>query len=233
MTAARDVDAVCFDLDETLCVYERDGAEILSEAFDLVGVDHCWEMDAYVARYRDHLEASDDMADLRRRCFEELALEAGHGRETGRAVAAAYSELRNAGGVEPLPGAREVVTALGEEYRLGLITNGAPRMQRAKLETLGLEEQFDTAVFAGYDTAAKPAAEPFEVALDRLGIAPDRAVYVGNSLSSDVAGARAAGLESVWIPHGGSIPERIEPTPDYRLGSIEELATTPWSSIRS
>ncbi|WP_049915333.1 HAD family hydrolase [Natrialba taiwanensis] len=222
------IDTVCFDLDDTLCTYSRGGDEVLASAFDRAGVSQCWDIDAYYDRYRDYLEDSTDIRDLRRRCFGDLTVAAGEDRSIGEAVADAFAEVRAQESVEPLPGARRVVDQLGEEYRLGLITNGPPGMQRTKLEAIGLADRFETVVCAGYDAAAKPAAEPFDLALERLESTPDRAVYVGNSLGADVAGASAAGLRSVWIPATDSVPEKPTPAPEHTLESLEELVTPPW-----
>ncbi|WP_247001631.1 HAD family hydrolase [Halosolutus gelatinilyticus] len=222
-----DVDAVCFDLDDTLCTYTQSSADVLSQAFERVGVVRLWTVDDYHARYRDYLDESAHVDDLRRRCFADLAVAAGADRETGLAVADEYSAVRDQNAVDLLPGAREVVETLGDRHRLGLVTNGAPEMQREKLAAIGLSDSFDAVVYAGYDAAAKPASEPFEVALDALGSAPDRAAHVGNSLSSDVAGARAAGLRSIWVPFGDDCPETPDPAPDHTLGSIADLATPP------
>lgn len=223
-----DVDTVCFDLDDTLCRYTQRGAAVLEGAFERVGIDQLWEIEEYHDRYRDYLEASADADDLRRRCFTDLAVDAGHGPETGQAVADAYAAIRDQEAVELVPGAREAVTELAGEYRLGLITNGAPEMQRTKLEAVGLDGQFETVVCAGYETAAKPSPEPFETALEALESTPDRAVYVGNSLSSDVAGARGAGLRSAWIPVGDDAPETPDPAPTYRLETVTDLLSPPW-----
>lgn len=222
------IDTVCFDLDDTLCTYSQGGDVVLEAAFDRVGVSQCWDIGAYYDRYRDYLGDSTDIRDLRRQCFGDLTAAAGHDRATGEAVAAAFDEIRDRGRVEPLPGAQQVVEQLADEYRLGLITNGPPGMQRAKLEAIELGERFEAVVCAGYDAPAKPSAEPFEVALETLNSTPDRAVYVGNSLASDVAGARAAGLRSVWIPATDEIPEQPTPAPEHTLTSLAELATPPW-----
>ena len=233
MDRASSVDAVLFDLDDTLCRYRRPGSAVLREAFSKAGVSPFFTPDEYVERYRTYLEENADIDSLRETCFGDIATETGRDREVGIAVARAYASVRDQRNVEPLPGADRVVSELADSYRLGLVTNGGPSMQRRKLDALGLDGAFDVTVFAGYDTAAKPDPEPFLVALEELGTTPDRAIHVGNSLSSDVAGARATGLRSVWIPDEDHQLEPPDPVPEYRLHSLEELRQPPWLSYRS
>ncbi len=220
-------EAVLFDLDDTLCTYRRGGAELLAVAFDRVGVEPFFGVDDYHERYPEFVDQTDGVRGLRRACFASLAAEAGRDPDVGRAVARAFAEERDHGNVEPLPGADDAVERLAEDHRLGLVTNGAPEMQAEKLSTLDFTDAFETAVYAGYGVPAKPDPGPFHRALEDLSVAPDRAVHVGNSLTSDVAGAHAAGLASAWL--GDDRPaDRVDPTPDYRLGSLSELLDPPW-----
>ncbi len=219
--------AVLFDLDDTLCTYRRGGGELLEAAFDRVGVDPIFTVHEYHERYPEFVDDSDGVRDLRRACFAALAADAGRDPEVGRAVARAFADERDHGNVDPLPGAAEAVERLADEYRLGLVTNGGPEMQSRKLSALGLADAFETVVYAGYDVPAKPAPDPFDRALETLSTAPERAVHVGNSLSSDVAGANAAGVASAWL--GDDRPDDdLDPTPDYRLTALRELLDPPW-----
>ncbi|WP_312908636.1 HAD family hydrolase [Natronosalvus caseinilyticus] len=222
------VDAVLFDLDDTLCRYRRSPATVLERAFERAGVDTLFEPSTYHDRYGDYLEDSSSVADLRERCFGDLAVESGFDRDVGVAVAEAFAAERDQRAVDPLSGVPDVLEALGEEYRLGLVTNGNPEMQREKLDAIGLTDAFETTVFAGYDTAPKPDPEPFGRVLETLETDPGRAVYVGNSLSSDVAGARAAGIRSVWVPPKPDVPAEPTPRPDYTLESLADLEQPPW-----
>ena len=79
-------------------------------------------------------------------------------------------------------------------------------------------------VHAGYEAQAKPHPEPFERALAALGTPASRTVHVGNSLSSDVAGAHAAGIASAWLKAG----TEPDPVPTYQLESMRDLLTPPW-----
>lgn len=222
------IDAVLFDLDDTLCAYRRSPDEVLSASFPRAGVDPFFGVADYYDRYDGYLAASSGIDDLRRRCFGDLAVEAGLDREAGVAVAEAYARERDQRDVVVLDGAREALADLDDDYRLGLVTNGDPGMQREKLSAIGLADAFDAAVFAGFDAPAKPAPEPFERALEALAATPDRAVHVGNSLATDVAGARAAGVAAAWVPDGTDVPPDPDPAPEYTLASLSDLATPPW-----
>jgi putative hydrolase of the HAD superfamily len=220
-----DVDAVLFDLDDTLCEYRLTTEDLLARSFERAGVDPLFTVDDYSDRYGDFVDRSDGIRDLRRQCFATLAEEAGAEPSDGERVAEHFSDERDHADVRPLPGAGSVVEAFADRYRLGIVTNGAPEMQTAKLEALSFSDAFETVVYAGYDVPAKPDPAPFYRGLDALDATPERAVHVGNSLESDVAGAAAAGLRSVWLGNGVETPR---PRPDFRIQSLEELRTPPW-----
>lgn len=222
------MEAVLFDLDDTICRYRRAGREVLANAFEAAGVDPFFTIDEYYAVFDDHADTADTMEGQRAACFEALAEESGRDPELGRAVAAAYAAERDHRNVSFLDGAQAALAALGAERPLGLVTNGAPGMQTTKLEALGIRDAFDTMVFAGYDTAPKPDPEPFRTVLDALGVPPERTVHIGNSLESDVAGANAAGVNSVWLEHDSPPPAAAEP--NYTVGSLSELTDPPWST---
>ena len=213
-------EAVLFDVDDTLCRYRRTGDKLLSVAFERTGVDPFITLEEYHDRYPDFVDDTDSMTDLREQCFATIAAEKGRDPAVGRRIAAVYADERDHGNVEPLPGLESALGAVGDRP-LGVVTNGAPEMQSAKLEALGLDDAFDVVVHAGYDAPAKPSPEPFETALSALSVRPERAVHVGNSLRSDVAGARAAGVRTVWLAEKAD-PSTV-PDPDHAISTLSEL----------
>lgn len=74
-------------------------------------------------------------------------------------------------------------------FLFALITNGASDTQRNTLRILGIEEKFDTIVISGEVAIAKPYPSVFVLALQKLGVEPENAWHVGDSLGTDVAGA--------------------------------------------
>ncbi|ELZ00211.1 HAD family hydrolase [Natrialba aegyptia] len=221
------IETVTFDLDGTLLQYERSPGTVLEAAFERMGVDPLFSVDEYYARYDEFAERCDSMDELRADCFAALAAENGYARLLGRDVAAAFSDERDQSNVELLPGAARVLDELSCEYRLGVVTNGARDAQRAKAAAVGLERWIETMLVAGHDTPPKPDSEPFIRVVRALDSTPATALHVGDSLETDIAGASAAGLDSVWIS-AGSDARGYEPT--YRVASIDELRDRPWCS---
>lgn len=217
-------ETVLFDVDDTLCTYCRSADEVLDDAFAAVGVERFFGQDEYHERYPEFVDGTNGIDELRRECFAAIAAADGRDPDLGRAIADAFAAARDHSKVDPVPGALAAVESLGRDHRLGIVTNGAPEMQRAKLQGIGLADAFETVVYAGYDARAKPHPEPFERALSALETPAARAVHVGNSLSSDVAGAHAAGLASAWLDTG----TEPRPVPTYRLRSMAALRRPPW-----
>lgn len=216
----KQIEAILFDLDDTLVEYERSPGELLRTSFEIAGSEPLFSVEEYYARYDEFAEKHGSMDELRAECFAALADENGYERQLGREVADAFGGERDQANVELLPSVARVLTELGRKYRLATVTNGAPDAQRQKINAVSLERWIDTIVVAGRDVPPKPAPEPFERAIQSLDATPATAVHVGNSLETDVAGAAAAGLDTVWIP---DTDDAGEPAPTYRLDSIDGL----------
>lgn len=220
------LDAVLFDLDNTLCEYRRPGGDVLALAFEAAGVERFFDIGEYYARFDEFTDDAETIREVRETCFETLAGERGRDPAEGRAVAAAYAAERDHSDVRALPGAGDVVRELAGKHRLGIVTNGGPDMQRRKLSELPFAGAFETVVHAGHEAPAKPDPAPFELALADLDAPPGRAVHVGDSLSTDVPGALAAGLQAAWLANG--VDHTPDPRPDYRLDSLSDLLERPW-----
>lgn len=73
--------------------------------------------------------------------------------------------------------------------------------------------------------AYKPAPEGFLAAAEILDLPLDRLWHVGDSLSSDIAGANALGVTSVWINRQRRARAVTEPAPSMELADLRELLT--------
>ena len=103
---------------------------------------------------------------------------------------------------------------------MGVRTNGPEHRQRAKVDAVGLGDGVDAIVYAGDLPRRKPHAEPFDRLATALSVAPEKTLYVGNSLAYDVAGAHNAGLQSAWLradPDEAAAPY----DPDHVVDSLD------------
>lgn len=74
------------------------------------------------------------------------------------------------------------------------------------LRVLGVRDRFVVRVISGIEGVEKPDVRIFEAALDRLGVRPDEAVYVGDNPEFDVEPAELVGMASVLIDRRGRFP---------------------------
>lgn len=123
-----------------------------------------------------------------------------------------------------LPGAEALLHQLQQSgLRIGLLTNGAPDLQREKIEASGLGMFFDAAVVSGEIGTGKPEPAIFHHLLGMLGVAPADALMVGNSLSRDIVGGKRAGLHTCWLALEGEDEPVGLVEPDYTIRSLGEL----------
>lgn len=118
----------------------------------------------------------------------------------------------------------ELISLLRRRVSLALVTNGASDTQRENLRVLDIEHRFAAVVISGEVGVAKPDARIFRLALDELGVLPENVWHVGDDLNTDVAGAKAAGLTSVWLNRGSDPGTAGAPKPDYEIRSMRDLA---------
>jgi len=101
-----------------------------------------------------------------------------------------------------LPGeTRRVLKSLRSDWRIGVLTNGSPEIQRRKIAALGVGALVDHAWCAEECGAAtgKPAPEVFRTALARMNVTADRTVFVGDDRQADIDGAAAVGMKTIHL----------------------------------
>jgi len=111
--------------------------------------------------------------------------------------------------------------------KVGLVSNAfdPPALLHRDLEQLGITERIDFAVFSSEVGRRKPDPAIFEHALEALGVAAGRTLFVGDTLATDVAGAAALGMrtcQAVWFradadPNG--------PEPEYQAFTQMDVLT--------
>ena len=79
---------------------------------------------------------------------------------------------------------------------------------RSILTELGLAKHLDFVLDSAEVGVEKPDPRIFRIALERAGVDPAHALYVGDLYSVDVLGARAVGMEAVLLDPGACWGER-------------------------
>jgi putative hydrolase of the HAD superfamily len=119
-----------------------------------------------------------------------------------------------------------VLQALAADWALGIVTNGRPDIQARKVHALGVSRFVDVVVFAAEhgSGAGKPEPAAFLDACRRLDVSPTAAVFVGDDLRCDMAGARAVGMKTIWVP-ASLTPATAPPAPaaDAVVASLTEV----------
>jgi HAD superfamily hydrolase (TIGR01509 family) len=96
-------------------------------------------------------------------------------------------------------GAVATVRALKEAgYRIGVVSNAEGRVER-DLEGAGYAGLLETVVDSHLVGVEKPDPRIFHIALERLSVTAETAVFVGDVPAVDVVGARAAGLQAILL----------------------------------
>ena len=129
-----------------------------------------------------------------------------------------------------MDGALDFVKRLEAEIdncRIYIITNGATVNAKGRIESTDLN-QFIDGLFVSEDMGvSKPAPEYFDIVLREIAEPKESCIVIGDSLSSDMLGAKNAGLASVWfMPTGNDIAGAMQEYEiDYTAQNFEELFT--------
>jgi len=122
-------------------------------------------------------------------------------------------------------GAQETLGALSGRYRLGIISDTGVTpgsIIREYLDQRNLLRHLSSTVFSDETGLCKPHSHQFRTALRDLDAHPHEAIHVGDLLRTDVAGAQAIGMKTVWVKDDeGTTPKHT--TPDYTITRLDQV----------
>lgn len=124
---------------------------------------------------------------------------------------------------KPFPDALLALSALQQAgLHLAIVTDSND-IAVSQITDLPDYPRFDTIVTGKRASARKPSPAGIELALNELGIAPDAAIYIGDS-PADIEAACAAGVRVIGITNGPSRREDLEPyEPECVIDALSEL----------
>jgi pyrophosphatase PpaX len=126
--------------------------------------------------------------------------------------------------VRPYDEVAATLTALHDRgHALAVVTSKAEPLARRGLAHVGLDRFFEVIVGLESCTRHKPDPEPVHIALDRLGVPPKDAAFVGDS-PHDMAAGRAAEVTTIAALWGPFTRAQLAPSePDYYIERMSEL----------
>ena len=148
--------------------------------------------DALVGSISPELSFSETIARLSSGVAKRLGRPEAAGRVAARFLEDARAHLARSA---------EVLARLHGRYRVGIVSNFYGNLETVCRET-GLAPHLDAAIDSVVVRAEKPDRRIFEAALAAVGAEPSRALFVGDSMPRDMAGARALGMPHVRLRAG-------------------------------
>lgn len=225
---------IIFDADHTLIDFNRDERRAFRTAFEACNVSYseqtveeCWRYSAenwgqvglhdvhrpeirsaYHELYREHI----------RRLFDRVGEIVGLGEK--REEVCRIFEQALAYPSHPIEGALETVRALSARYRICVATNGLSFMQHGRLKEF---EPFLVKEFVSEEMGCiKPDERYFRIMMDDLGTSARECLMVGDSLTTDIAGASGVGMDSIWFNRTGTaLPAGSSPV--AQIAALSEL----------
>jgi HAD superfamily hydrolase (TIGR01662 family) len=121
-----------------------------------------------------------------------------------------------------------LASLLNMGYRLGLISNASntPDLNRL-IDNHRLRQYFEVIVISAEEGIRKPDPRIFTKTLKKLGVKPENAIMVGDTLPADILGAQNSGVKSVWITRRANRAENNDLLksihPDYTIPDLASL----------
>jgi HAD superfamily hydrolase (TIGR01509 family) len=113
------------------------------------------------------------------------------------------------------------------DLRVGLVSNALdpPHLLHRDLEQMGVAQRLDVAVFSSEVGWRKPHPAIFERALEAIGVDPEATLFVGDTLATDVAGAKALGMHTCQALWFRADEDADAPEPEFRAFTQMDVLT--------
>lgn len=220
------IEFLLLDLDDTILDFHQSEYVAIRKTLSVFGIDPTDEIcDLYSRINLAHWKALERKQITREQLevsrFEQLFAQLAVDADAAACGQLYYENLSN--GHYFLPGAQEAVKRLSQKYALYMVTNGTSKVQHRRIASSGIAPMFRDIFISQEMGADKPDILFFQNAIARIpAFDPEKAMIVGDSISSDIRGGKNAQIATCWInPKGKTAPEHT--VPDYQIGSITQL----------
>ncbi|UFU01304.1 HAD-IA family hydrolase [Radiobacillus kanasensis] len=93
----------------------------------------------------------------------------------------------------------DTVNAIKRQVKVAIITNGSTQRQKAKIMNTNLNSCFDTILISEEVGFSKPDKRIFELALNKLNVQLEDALFVGDDIEKDIGGCQNADMKGIWF----------------------------------
>jgi putative hydrolase of the HAD superfamily len=116
----------------------------------------------------------------------------------------------------------EIISKIKSLFKIGIITNGLTMVQKSKICQTQLDKFFDIVIISDEVGVKKPDKRIFDIALQRLNVTPEKALYVGDNIVNDIMGCQNASIRGIWFN-----PKRskncTDVSPMFEIADLAEL----------
>lgn len=215
-----------FDVDRTLLDFSASEKKALKKSFDTLEIPFTQEILDWYLSHNQKLWTSYEKGLLPRdvifqnrfaETFSQFSIDAD-----GNLMEKTYRQALSEG-IDLVENAMDVITQLSETHILYIVTNGLASTQEKRLKGSGLAPYFQGSFVSEIMGYQKPMIEYFNYCFERIpNFQKNEAIIIGDSLSSDIQGGIAAGIDTCWFnPAHLSNETSVQPT--YEIHNLLEL----------
>jgi 2-haloacid dehalogenase len=216
-----------FDIDDTLLDFKATEKQALASLFEHLKLPLSAENYAYYHDLNAHLWQQFERGqitkpDLLVRRFSGLFEHMGNTELDGREVEMQYRHYLSLGH-QQMPNATKLLANLSQQHQLYVVTNGVAKTQERRLSEADFNRYFQQVFISEQIGAQKPEPAFFEHVAGAIeDFDKDKALVIGDSLSSDIKGANGFGLDSVWFNPTHKVNDGVA-KPTYEIDQLLEL----------
>jgi HAD superfamily hydrolase (TIGR02253 family) len=227
--------AVLFDLDDTLYEYEPVHKKALAEVYKIFNTKimkisrEKFTRLFNLSKTEIHQELSGTASSHNRILYFQRLIEKTHNTVDPKIILKLYyiywgTFLNN---MKLKKGVLETLKKLKkQDLKIVLVSDLTTNIQLKKIGKLRITPYIDYLVTSEEAGSEKPHLIMFLLALKKINMLPEDAIFVGDSKSKDISGANAAGIDTVWVTNKKGKLKRDKQNyslPDYYVKSIPQI----------
>ena len=119
-----------------------------------------------------------------------------------------------------LEGVTDILEFAKDRFELYIITNGLAAIQYERIQNAGIAKYFKEIFISEEIGSQKPQKEFFDAVYNKIGIDKDKTLIIGDSLTSDIVGGCAYGVDTCFL-NWFDVETKVSPT--YQVKNLSEL----------